>query len=215
MSPEYSVSSILHSRHPIYHANLYFVVKNLADIEYAGYGGLSEATGRVSIDVVLIQCIIHLRQRHEHANRQPSTPTAGSEPPKKPTTPPNHPPIITDHPITPTNPPVTLTNPATPTELVTTFPKRCLMFAEPTLSVQLRSPDGQEFLFSGYADWAFGYDQQEDVLLVAIEASRIFKRRDSTSCNITSSTHDGLVGWKNQHGCLRFFFRRNIVQIYV
>ena len=121
--------------------------RNLNDLRDAFYEEQSEATCRIAIDIILIQCRKHIRLKYNPAKAEttslttPSTPLKGAlnvptEPPKKP----------------------------------------IKLYPESIISVEIpnRSTPNGKFLVSGRADWAMGYSSKDEdgALLVAVEAKQ-------------------------------------------
>ncbi|KAL9124196.1 MAG: hypothetical protein Q9217_006450 [Psora testacea] len=121
--------------------------RHLKDLKEAFYQENSEATCRLTIDVILIQCRKYLRHKY-------NPPKAKATPSATPSTPPK---CTFD----------ALTEPAK--EPVRFYP-------ECTISVEIahRTVPNKGFLVSGRADWALGYSSKDEdaALLVAMEAKQ-------------------------------------------
>lgn len=125
----------------------------MRDLEDALYDEDSEATCRIAVDIMLVQCRKYLRHKHQ------STETSHD--------------IKADV--------ADAANPSTPKRAVVNMPalepiKRVKLFPESSLSVEMRNklvPNGR-FLVTGQADWALGYStaRDEGTLLIAIEAKQ-------------------------------------------
>lgn len=122
------------------------VARYLIDLHNALYEEQSEATCRIAIDLILIQCRKYIKDKYYPAKTETAFNTAPSTPVKN-----------------------TFNSPArTPTKPIKLYP-------EPTISVEVpnRSAPNKKFLVIGRADWAVGYSSKEDgALLVALEAKQ-------------------------------------------
>jgi len=127
--------------------------RNLRDLEDALYDEDSEATCRIAVDIMLVQCRKYLRNKYR------STETSD-----------NIEATVAD-----------ATNPLTPKRAVVNRPavepiKRVKLFPEASLSIEMCDPfvPHRKILVTGRADWAFGYSTagEKGALLVAIEAKQ-------------------------------------------
>lgn len=127
--------------------------RNLRDLEDALYDEDSEATCRIAVDIILIQCRKYLRYKYRSAETSHNIETN-----------------VTD-----------ATNPSTPERAVVNMlgvelMKRVKLFPASSLFVKMRNklvPNGR-ILVSGRADWALGYSTagDEGTLLIGIEAKQ-------------------------------------------
>jgi hypothetical protein len=134
--------------HP--NTNYYSAERHLDDLQDALYDERSEASCRVSVDIILIQCRKYLRQKHQSAeaslNLQSNVAYAA--------------------------------NPSTPKRaIVAAEPtKPVKLFTESSLSIEMgnKSVPNGKILVTGRADWALGYNNpgDEGTLLVAMEAKQ-------------------------------------------
>jgi hypothetical protein len=121
--------------------------QNLKDLRDAFYDEQSEATCRIAIDIIFIQCRKYLRLKYNSAKAEtaslptPSTPQKGDR--------------------------------DAPTE---TPKKPIKLYTESSISVEIPNPSipNSKFLVSGRADWALGYSSKDEdgALLIAVEAKR-------------------------------------------
>jgi hypothetical protein len=127
--------------------------RNLRDLEDALYDEDSEATCRIAVDIMLIQCRKYLRHKYRSAETSHNIEANVAD----------------------------ATNPSTPERAVVNIlavepMKRVKLFPESSLSVKMRNklvPNGR-ILVTGRADWALGYSTagDEGTLLIAIEAKQ-------------------------------------------
>ncbi|MCJ1383559.1 hypothetical protein MMC17_006673 [Xylographa soralifera] len=121
--------------------------RNLNDLRDAFYEEQSEATCRIAIDIILIQCRKYVRLKHHSAKVETSTLTTPSTPLKGTLNQPNE-----------------------------THKKPIKLYPESIISVEVPNhsiPNGK-YLVSGRADWAMGYSSKDEdgALLVAVEAKQ-------------------------------------------
>jgi hypothetical protein len=124
---------------------------NLDDLKAALYDEYSEATCRITVDILLIQCRIYLNTKHQSATTSHDVETN-----------------VTD-----------ATNPSTPKMAIPNIEpikqpiKPVKLFPEFSLSIQMDKKNGK-FLVTSRADWAMGYSNvgDEGAILVAIEAKQ-------------------------------------------
>ncbi|MCJ1475906.1 hypothetical protein MMC13_004570 [Lambiella insularis] len=121
--------------------------RNLNDLHDAFYEEQSEATCRIAIDIILIQCRKYVRLKYNPAKAETAALTTPSTPLKGALN--------------------------VPTE---TPRKPIKLYPESTISVEVpnRSVPNSRFLVSGRADWAMGYSLKDEdgALLVAVEAKQ-------------------------------------------
>ncbi|KAL9600104.1 MAG: hypothetical protein Q9179_003335 [Wetmoreana sp. 5 TL-2023] len=125
--------------------------RNLKDLEEAFYDDQSEATRRIGIDIILIQCRKFLRRKYATEDNSPIKSTLPATPVKSSQT--------------------------SPVVSVDTPPKKPVrLFTEASISTEMENPSiqGGKYLITGRADWALGYGTKHDegALLVAIEAKK-------------------------------------------
>jgi hypothetical protein len=116
----------------------------LRDLRYALYDTYSEATCRIAVDIMLVQCRKYLRDKHESAETEVNVPS------------------------TPTRAVVNIVA-AQSMQHVMLFPEAPLSVEMPNKSVP-----NSKFLVTGLADWALGYGTagDEGALLIAMEAKQ-------------------------------------------
>ena len=127
--------------------------RNLRDLEDALYDEDSEATCRIAVDIMLVQCRRYLRHKYRSAETSHNIEASVAD----------------------------ATNPSTPKRAVVNMlavelMKRVKLFPESSLSVEMPNklvPNGK-ILVTGRADWALGYSTagDEGTLLIAIEAKQ-------------------------------------------
>lgn len=124
--------------------------RNLRDLEDALYDEDSEATCRIVVDIILIQCRKYLRHKYQSAETSHNIEANVAD----------------------------ATNPSTPKKAVVNvgLMKRVKLFPETSLSVKMHNklvPNGR-ILVTSRADWALGYSTagDEGTLLIAIEAKQ-------------------------------------------
>ena len=124
-----------------------FVGRHLSDLDQAFYEEQSEATCRITIDIILIQCRKYIREKYFPTKADPAFLTAPSTPAKDAFG------LLAETPRRPTK-----------------------MYPESTISVEVpsRSAPHKKFLVSGRADWVLGYSPKDEdgALLVALEAKQ-------------------------------------------
>ncbi|KAK3174086.1 hypothetical protein OEA41_001330 [Lepraria neglecta] len=118
--------------------------RNLNDLRDAFYEDQSEATCRIAIDIILIQCRKYLRLKYKAETASlatPSTPLKGA-----------------------LNAPT-----ETPKKSIKLYPESTI-----SVEIPNRSIPNSRFLVSGRADWALGYSSKDEdgALLVAVEAKQ-------------------------------------------
>ncbi len=125
----------------------WFLARHLAHLDEADYEEESEASCRIAIDIILIQCRRYIKRKYFTAKAEPPFLTAPSTPTKN----------AFDLPA------------ATPRKPVKFYP-------ESTISVLVpdRFAPDKKFLVTGRADWAFGYSSKDEdgALLAALEAKK-------------------------------------------
>jgi hypothetical protein len=134
-----------HLRPYISNANYRFVERNLQDLRYALYNVHSEATCRIAVDIMLVQCRKYLRDKYQPTKTEANFPS------------------------TPTKAVANIDIAAESMQHVMLFPEASMSVEMPNKSI----PDGR-FLVTGRVDWALGYSTagDEGALLIAMVAKQ-------------------------------------------
>ena len=123
----------------------WFIEQHLKDLRDAFYKEESEATCRIAVDIILIQCRKYVRLKYNPAKADAAALTTPSTPMKG----------VLNVPI------------ETPKQRIKSYPDSTISVEVPDQSI----PTGK-LLVSGRADWAMGYSSDEDGALLAVVVAK-------------------------------------------